>query len=282
MKLTILIHCADQPGIISSVTRFIHKKKGNIIYLDQHVDKEAGVFFMRLESEFEQGIDVPKFKSNFDGELAQSYQMQWGIYEDGIKPKMAIFVSKYNHCLYDLLSRYNSGELQVEIPFILSNHPDLAYIADQFDIPYFHVPFNKDIRESAEEEQLQLLKQHKVDFIVLARYMQIVSPKVIDVFPHKIINIHHSFLPAFAGAKPYHAAFERGVKIIGATSHYVTEELDAGPIIEQDVTTVSHSHSIKDFIAKGRDLEKIVLSRAVHLHVARKTIVYNNKTVIFS
>ena len=158
----------------------------------------------------------------------------------------------------------------------------MAYIADQFDIPYFHVPFNKDIRESAEEEQLQLLKQHKVDFIVLARYMQIVSPKVIDVFPHKIINIHHSFLPAFAGAKPYHAAFERGVKIIGATSHYVTEELDAGPIIEQDVTTVSHSHSIKDFIAKGRDLEKIVLSRAVHLHVARKTIVYNNKTVIFS
>ncbi|WP_431122619.1 formyltetrahydrofolate deformylase [Flagellimonas flava] len=282
MKLTILIHCADQPGIISSVTRFIHKKKGNIIYLDQHVDKEAGVFFMRLESEFEQGTDVPKFKGDFDVELAKYYQMQWGIYKDGIKPKMAIFVSKYNHCLYDLLSRYNSGELQVDIPFILSNHPDLAYIADQFDIPYFHVPFNKDVRESAEEEQLQLLRQHKVDFIVLARYMQIVSPKVIDVFPHKIINIHHSFLPAFAGAKPYHAAFERGVKIIGATSHYVTEELDAGPIIEQDVTTVSHSHSIKDFIAKGRDLEKIVLSRAVHLHVARKTIVYNNKTVIFS
>ncbi|TMU57269.1 formyltetrahydrofolate deformylase [Flagellimonas algicola] len=282
MKLTILIHCADQPGIISSVTRFIHKKKGNIIYLDQHVDKEAGVFFMRLESEFEQGIDLSGFKSDFDGELAKSYQMEWGIYADGIKPKMAVFVSKYNHCLYDLLSRYNSGELQVDIPFILSNHPDLAYIAAQFDIPFFHVPFNKDIRENAEEEQLQLLKQHDVDFIVLARYMQIVSTKVIDVFPHKIINIHHSFLPAFAGAKPYHAAFERGVKIIGATSHYVTEELDAGPIIEQDVTTVSHSHSIKDFIAKGRDLEKIVLSRAVHLHVARKTIVYNNKTVIFS
>ncbi|MCL6265193.1 formyltetrahydrofolate deformylase [Flagellimonas myxillae] len=282
MKLTILIHCADQPGIISSVTRFIHKQKGNIIYLDQHVDKEAGVFFMRLESEFELAPELSHFKDGFDRELAQKYQMKWGIYEDGIKPKMAIFVSKYNHCLYDLLSRYNSGELQVDIPFILSNHPDLSYIAEQFGIPYYHVPFTRDIRESAEEQQLKLLQKHEVDFIVLARYMQIVSPKVIDVFPHKIINIHHSFLPAFAGAKPYHAAFERGVKIIGATSHYVTEELDAGPIIEQDVTTVSHSHSIKDFIAKGRDLEKIVLSRAVHFHVARKTIVYNNKTVIFS
>nr|WP_299384549.1 formyltetrahydrofolate deformylase [Allomuricauda sp.] len=282
MKLTILIHCSDQPGIISSVTQFIHRNKGNIIYLDQHVDKEAGVFFMRLESEFDMDFPLNKFKEDFNQELAQKYGMKWGVFEDGIKPKMAIFVSKYNHCLYDLLSRFNSGELQVDIPFILSNHPDLQYIADQFGIPYYHVPFTKDIRETAEQQQLDLLQEHDVDFIVLARYMQIVSPKVIDVFPHKIINIHHSFLPAFAGAKPYHAAFKRGVKIIGATSHYVTEELDAGPIIEQDVTTVSHSHSIKDFIAKGRDLEKIVLSRAVHLHVARKTIVYNNKTVIFS
>lgn len=282
MKLTILIHCEDQPGIISSVTQFIHKKEGNIIYLDQHVDKEAGVFFMRLESEFEKAVEQTSFKLDFEQRLAKTYGMQWGIYEDGLKPKMAIFVSKYNHCLYDLLSRHNSGELLVDIPFILSNHQDLKYIADQFQIPFFHVPFTRDIREGAEAKQIELLNEYAVDFIVLARYMQIVSPKVIDEYPHKIINIHHSFLPAFAGAKPYHAAFERGVKIIGATSHYVTEELDAGPIIEQDVTTVSHSHSIKDFIAKGRDLEKIVLSRAVQLHVARKTIVYNNKTVIFS
>ena len=282
MKLTILIHCPDQSGIISSVTSYIHEQQGNIIYLDQHVDKEAGVFFMRLESEFENDIALPEFKRLFKETLANRYKMKWNIHLDGEKPKMAVFVSKYNHCLYDLLSRYNSGELSVDIPFILSNHPDLKYIADQFQIPYYHVPISKDTKKAAEEKQLELLKDHEVDFIVLARYMQIISPEVIDIFPQRIINIHHSFLPAFAGAKPYHAAFERGVKIIGATSHYVTAELDAGPIIEQDVTTVSHSHSIKDFIAKGRDLEKIVLSRAVQLHVERKTIVYNNKTVIFS
>ncbi|SNZ00193.1 formyltetrahydrofolate deformylase [Flagellimonas pacifica] len=282
MKLTILIHCPDQSGIISSVTSYIHEQKGNIIYLDQHVDKEAGVFFMRLESEFENSIELPLFKKEFDKKLASKYGMQWELYKDGKKPKMAVFVSKYNHCLYDLLSRYRSGELLVEIPFILSNHKDLEYIADQFQIPYYHVSITKENKESAEEKQLELLKKYGIDFIVLARYMQIISPKVIDVFPQKIINIHHSFLPAFAGAKPYHAAFERGVKIIGATSHYVTAELDAGPIIEQDVTTVSHSHSIKDFITKGRDLEKIVLSRAVQMHAARKTMVYNNKTVVFS
>ncbi|HBU79583.1 MAG TPA: formyltetrahydrofolate deformylase [Muricauda sp.] len=282
MKLTILINCPDQSGIIRSVTTFVHQQKGNVVYLDQHVDKQAGVFFMRLKSEFEQEIDLSSFKTDFEKELANEFNMEWDAYTDDYKPKMAIFVSKYNHCLYDLLSRYNSGELLVDIPFILSNHTDLKYVAEQFNIPYFHIPVTKATKDEAEDKQLELLEQYGVDFIVLARYMQIVSPKVIDVFPQKIINIHHSFLPAFAGAKPYHAAFERGVKIIGATSHYVTEDLDAGPIIEQDVTTVSHTHSVKDFIAKGRDLERIVLSRAVQLHVARKTMVYNNKTVIFS
>ncbi len=282
MKLTILINCPDQSGIIRSVTTFVHQQKGNVVYLDQHVDKQAGVFFMRLKSEFEQEIDLSSFKTDFEKELANEFNMEWDAYTDDYKPKMAIFVSKYNHCLYDLLSRYNSGELLVDIPFILSNHTDLKYVAEQFNIPYFHIPVTKATKDEAEDKQLELLEQYGVDFIVLARYMQIVSPKVIDVFPQKIINIHHSFLPAFAGAKPYHAAFERGVKIIGATSHYVTEDLDAGPIIEQDVTTVSHTHSVKDFIAKGRDLERIVFSRAVQLHVARKTMVYNNKTVIFS
>lgn len=282
MKLTILIHCPDQSGIIRSVTTFVHQQKGNVVYLDQHVDKQAGVFFMRLKSEFEHDMDLNRFKKEFENELAQGFQMEWDIHTDGYRPKMAIFVSKYNHCLYDLLSRFNSGELSVDVPFILSNHSDLEYVAEQFQIPFYHVPVNKENKAEAEARQLELLRQHEVDFIVLARYMQIVSPKIIDVYPQKIINIHHSFLPAFMGAKPYHAAFERGVKIIGATSHYVTAELDAGPIIEQDVTTVSHSHSIKDFIAKGRDLERIVLSRAVQLHVARKTMVYNNKTVIFS
>ncbi|SFB76278.1 formyltetrahydrofolate deformylase [Flagellimonas taeanensis] len=282
MKLTILIHCPDQSGIIRSVTTFVHQQEGNVVYLDQHVDKQAGVFFMRLQSEFEREIALDTFKAKFEAELADAFQMEWDIYTDDYKPKMAIFVSKYNHCLYDLLSRYNSGELKVDIPFILSNHKDLEYVAGQFNIPFFHIPVGKDNKEEAEERQLALLQEHGVDFIVLARYMQIVSPKVIDVYPQKIINIHHSFLPAFVGAKPYHAAFERGVKIIGATSHYVTADLDAGPIIEQDVTAVSHSHSIQDFIAKGRDLERIVLSRAVQLHVGRKTMVYNNKTVIFS
>ena len=283
MKTTILIHCPDQAGIICTVTGFISKNKGNIVYLDQHVDKPANVFFMRTVVEFEQDFpDLEHFKTLFEKELASTYNMEWSLHTDDKLPKMAIFVSKYKHCLYDLLSRYRSGELSVEIPFILSNHNDLKEIADQFNIPFFHIPFTKENRIEAEKEQLALLEKYNIDFIVLARYMQIVSGTLINKFPNRIINIHHSFLPAFAGAKPYHAAFKRGVKIIGATSHYVTEELDAGPIIEQDVTTVTHSHSIKDFIAKGRDLEKIVLARGVKLHIARKTMVYNNKTVIFS
>lgn len=283
MKTTILIHCPDQSGIISNVTGFIHSKGGNIVYLDQHVDKEADVFFMRLESEFEDGLlQLEEFNEEFIAKLANPYNLEWSLHLDNVLPRMAIFVSKYNHCLYDLLSRFNSGELRADIPFIISNHQELGYIARQFDIPFYHIPVSRESKKDVEKKQLQLLKEHKVDFIVLARYMQIVSGALINEYPNRIINIHHSFLPAFVGAKPYHAAFERGVKIIGATSHYVTEELDAGPIIEQDVTTVSHSHTIKDFIAKGRDLEKIVLSRAVNLHVQRKTMVYNNKTVIFS
>lgn len=283
MRNTILIHCPDQSGIISAITGFIHNKGGNIVYLDQHVDEELSVFFMRLESEFSNNtIAFTKFKEEFEIKLAIPYEMKWSIHLGNLKPRMAIFVSKYNHCLYDLLSRYKAGELEVEIPFILSNHEEAKHIAEQFEIPFYYVPVTKETKAEAEKKQLELLKSHNTDFIVLARYMQIISSKIIDHFPNKIINIHHSFLPAFAGAKPYHAAFDRGVKIIGATSHYVTEALDGGPIIEQDVTMVSHSHRVKDFIAKGRDLEKIVLSRAVQLHVNRKTMVYNNKTVIFS
>ena len=284
MKTTILINCPDQLGIVCAVTGFIHAKGGNIVYLDQHVDKETNIFFMRLESDLNtnSSFSVADFKNDFKKNIAIPHQMEYDIFADDITPNMAIFVSKYNHCLYDLLSRYKSGELNVKIPFILSNHNDLRYIAEQFDIPFYHVPVTKETKAAAEDKQLELLKKYNVDFFVLARYMQIVSEKLINYYPNKIINIHHSFLPAFAGAKPYHAAFERGVKIIGATSHYVTEALDAGPIIEQDVTTVSHSHTIKDFIGKGRDLEKIVLSRAVKLHLKRKTMVYNNKTVIFS
>jgi len=283
LKTTILIHCPDQAGIICAVTAFLHSKGGNIIYLDQHVDQEANVFFMRMECHFTtKNLAISNLKKEFQNTIANTHNMQWAIYKDDAKPRMALFVSKYNHCLYDILSRYQSGELLVDIPFIISNHETLRPIAEQFHIPYYHIPVSKVTKAEAEAEQLRLLKKHDVNIIVLARYMQIISSTLINEYQNKIINIHHSFLPAFAGAKPYHAAFERGVKIIGATSHYVTEELDAGPIIAQDVTTVSHSHSIKDFITKGRDLEKIVLSRGLQLHVQHKVMVYNNKTVIFS
>jgi formyltetrahydrofolate deformylase len=195
---------------------------------------------------------------------------------------MALFISKYDHCLYDILGRYSAGELNLEIPLIISNHEDLRSVAERFEIPFEYVPFTKEIKVQGEQQQLDLLAKHQIDFVVLARYMQIITPNLIAAYKNKIINIHHSFLPAFPGAKPYHSAFKRGVKIIGATSHYVTEELDEGPIIEQDITRVSHSHSIEDFIMKGRDLERMVLARAVKLHSERKTIVYNNKTVVFA
>ncbi|MDA0175965.1 Formyltetrahydrofolate deformylase [Mesoflavibacter sp. HG96] len=280
-KITLLINCNDQSGIIAAVTNFLANNNGNIVYIDQHVDREQDIFFMRLESEFEQ-FNMMAFKANFKSVLAEKFKMKWRIYDTEDLPNMAIFVSKYDHCLYDILGRYNSGELHVNIPFIISNHNTLKPIADSFNIPFYHIPVTKDTKEEAETKQLELLKKHHVNFIVLARYMQIVSNRLIDVYPNKIINIHHSFLPAFVGAKPYHSAYKRGVKIIGATSHYVTEALDAGPIIEQDVERVSHTHAIEDLIAKGRDLEKIVLANAIKLHLKRKVMVFNNKTVIFS
>ena len=282
MKLTFLIHCSDTSGIIHEVTAFLSNLDGNIVYLDQHVDKAAAVFFMRLECEFDTTQNLDRLKELFKASVAKKYRMIWSVHPASEIPRMGIFISKYKHCLYDLLGRHQSGELKVDIPFILSNHTDLEPIAKQFGIPFYHVPVDKNNKSQAETRQLEILKEHSVDFIVLARYMQIVSERLIDTYPNKIINIHHSFLPAFAGAKPYHAAFNRGVKIIGATCHYVTAELDAGPIIEQDVTPVTHTHSVSDFITKGRDLEKIVLARGVQLHLQRKTMVYNNKTVIFT
>ncbi len=276
------MHCNDQSGIIAAVSNFIANNGGNIVYIDQHVDREQNIFFMRLESEFQDStFNLEHLKNTFKDTLVLQFKMKWRIYTAEVKPKMAIFVSKYDHCLYDILGRYNSGELHAEIPFILSNHNDLKTIADSYNIPFYHVPVTKDTKEAAETKQLELLQKHNIDFIVLARYMQIVSSKLISVYPNKIINIHHSFLPAFVGAKPYHSAYKRGVKIIGATSHYVTEDLDAGPIIEQDVARVSHTHAIEDLIAKGRDLEKIVLATAIKLHINRKVMVFNNKTLIF-
>jgi len=282
-KITLLIHCKDSFNIIASVTNFIVNKKGNIVYLDQHVDREQNIFFMRIEFEFDEiNFSPENFKLDFKNKLAQRFNMKWRLFTSEEKPKMGLFVSKYDHCLYDLLGRYNSKELNLEISFIVSNHTDLKHIAEKFNIPFYHIPVTRDTKAIAEEKQLELLSKYKIDFIVLARYMQIITNKIISEYPYNIINIHHSFLPAFVGAKPYHSAFKRGVKIIGATSHYVTEELDAGPIIAQDVAHVSHTFAIEDLIAKGRDLEKIVLSNAVKLHADRKVMVYNNKTVIFS
>ena len=281
--LTLTIQCPDQKGIIADVTQFIYSNKGNILYIDQYVDRENKAFFMRLESEFfSKGNGFNIIHSSFEKGPAKKYNMNWSLFQKEQKRRMALFVSKYDHCLYDLLGRYRSGELDVEIPFIYSNHPDLEHIADSFRIQFYHFPVSKSNKIEAEEFQLNLLKKYNISFIVLARYMQIISPKIINEFTNKIINIHHSFLPAFPGAKPYHSAFERGVKIIGATSHYVTNELDGGPIIEQDVTHVSHTNSINQLVIKGRDLEKIVLARAVKNHISHKVMVFRNKTIIFS
>ena len=277
------MYCSDQKGIIAAVTNFIHQKGGNITYIDQYVDRPNEAFFMRIECDFiDDSFNLSKFQKNFNDNIGNRFSLNCNFYLKSDKPKMAVFVSKYDHCLYDILAKQQSGELAAEIPFILSNHPDLEIIAKRFEVPFHHIPFSKETKSDAENMQLELLKKYKVDFIVLARYMQIISSKLIDEYNQKIINIHHSFLPAFPGAKPYHSAYNRGVKIIGATSHYVTEELDAGPIIEQDITRVSHLNSIADFIEKGRDLERIVLLRALKLHVNRKVMVYGNKTVIFS
>jgi formyltetrahydrofolate deformylase len=279
----LLLHCPDRPGILAEVTDFITVNKGNIIYLDQHVDHEENMFFMRLEWELKEFL-IPREKiQDYFGTLyAQKYGMIFRLYFSDIKPRMALFVSKMPHCLYDILARYTAGEWNVEIPLIISNHPDLQRVADLFGIPFYVFPITKENKEEQEKKEMELLKEHKITFIVLARYMQVISDKMTEAYPDRIINIHHSFLPAFIGARPYHAAFQRGVKIIGATSHYITNELDAGPIIEQDVVRITHRDSIEDIINKGKDLEKIVLSRAVQKHIERKILAYKNKTVIFS
>ena len=279
----LLLHCPDQPGILAEVTDFITVNKGNIIYLDQYVDHVENIFFMRIEWELESFL-VPqeKIEDYFETLYAQKYGMSFRLYFSDVKPRMAIFVSKMSHCLFDLLARYTAGEWNVEIPLIISNHPDLQHVAERFGIPFHLFPITKETKEEQEKKEMELLAKHKVNFIVLARYMQVISEKMIDAYPNRIINIHHSFLPAFVGAKPYHAAFERGVKIIGATSHYVTTELDAGPIIEQDVVRITHKDTVEDLVNKGKDLEKIVLSRAVQKHIERKVLAYKNKTVIFS
>ncbi|MBV6436992.1 MAG: formyltetrahydrofolate deformylase [Chloroflexi bacterium] len=279
---TLLISCPDQRGLVAAVTQFIFQHNGNILHLDQHVDQQAAVFFMRVEWDLTGfGIARADIPTAFGLTVGNRFKMDWTLRFSDETPRMALFVSKQSHCLYDILSRWQAGEWQVAIPLIVSNHESLKPVADSFDIPFHHFAISADTKAEQERAQIDLLKAHKVEFVVLARYMQILTGQFIGAFPNRIINIHHSFLPAFAGAKPYHAAHARGVKLIGATSHYVTADLDAGPIIAQDVIPVNHKDSVSDLVRKGQDIEKLVLAQAVWHHLQNRVLVYNNKTVVF-
>jgi formyltetrahydrofolate deformylase len=278
----LLISCPDQKGLVATVSDFIFRHGGNILHTDEHTDAESVWFLMRVEFD-PHGFDIPlgEFARHFDP-IADRFGMEWRLAPPGERKRMVIMVSKYDHCLVDLLYRHKIGEFNCDIPLIISNHPDNQPIADFYQVPFVVVPVTKDDKVAAERKQIALVHQRKADFIVLARYMQVLSPQFVGAFPAGIINIHHSFLPAFVGAKPYHQAFQRGVKLIGATGHYVTEVLDDGPIIEQDVVRISHRDSVEDLIQKGRDLEKVVLSRAVRWHIDDRVLLYGNrKTVVF-
>ena len=277
----LLISCPDRKGEVATIADFIYRHGGNILHADEHGDAETGLFLMRVEfdpADFD--IDLGDFGKYFTP-IADTFNMKWRLAQASQRPRMIILVSKYDHCLVDLLYRQHSGELACEIPLIISNHADNQAVADFYKVPYVVVPVTKGNKDAAEARVHSLIEEHKPDFMVLARYMQILSNDFVNRYPQRIINIHHSFLPAFIGARPYHQAFERGVKLIGATSHYVTEVLDDGPIIEQDVVRVSHRDNVDDLIRKGRDLEKVVLSRAVRWHVENRVLVYGNKTVVF-
>ena len=277
----LLIHCPDRKGLVATIAQFLYRHNANILHADQHQDRETGLFLMRVEWDLHDfDLDIPRFRELF-APLAQQLQLQWRLELSTVRPKMAIFVSQQDHCLADLLYRTQSGELVCEIPCIISNHRDTHRLAAFYGVPFHYIPVRSDTKVAAERQQLALLHRHAVDFVVLARYMQILSADFVAHYPQCIINVHHSFLPAFSGARPYHRAFERGVKLIGATSHYVTPALDEGPIIEQDVIRVSHRDQLRDLIQKGRDMEKAVLARAVRWHIDHRILVYANKTVVF-
>jgi formyltetrahydrofolate deformylase len=278
----LLITCPDQKGLVATIADFVFRHSGNILHADEHADEESGLFLMRVEFDPAQfDLELGQFAAHFSP-IAEKYNMTWRLAQSNYRPRMAIMVSQYDHCLVDLLYRHKSGELACEIPLIISNHEDNRDVSEFYRIPYFVVPVERDRKREAEKKILGLLREHTPDFIVLARYMQILSDDFVAQYPNRIINIHHSFLPAFVGARPYHQAFERGVKLIGATSHYVTEVLDDGPIIEQDVVRISHRDALDDLLQKGRDLEKVVLSRAVRWHVENRILVYGKKTVVFT
>lgn len=277
----LLVSCPDRKGLVAAIADFLYGHNANILHADQHQDKVAGLFLMRVEWDLDGfELDLDKFDEAF-APIAEQFKMTWRLAMSSVKPRLAIFVSKFDHCLADLLYRHHAGELFCDIPLIVSNHPDNLWLAEAYKIPFMRIAVTKDNKAEVERQQLALLEDHKIDFIVLARYMQVLSPEFIHHWESRVINIHHSFLPAFHGAKPYQRAFERGVKLIGATSHYVTEALDDGPIIEQDVIRISHRDDQENLIRKGADLEKVVLSRAVKWHIDNRILVYGNKTVVF-
>jgi formyltetrahydrofolate deformylase len=279
-RAVLLASCPDQRGLVAHLAQYIYENNGNILDSDQHTDREAGLFATRLEWELD-GFRIPEdqMQSHF-GALAKRFQLSWSLHFLPHSARLAVFVSKQDHCLLDLLARQRSQELGGEIVLIVSNHEELASIAQQFSIPFHYVPKQPSTKLQQEQWELELLASHRIDLLVLAKYMQVLSSEFLAKAP-QTINIHHSFLPAFPGASPYHKAFARGVKIIGATAHYVTEALDEGPIIEQDVSRVSHRDSVQDMIRKGKDLEKAALARAVYLHLQRRVLVYHNKTIVF-
>jgi len=278
---TLLISCPDRPGIVAAVSDFIFRGGGNIIHADQHTDRQEGVFLQRLEWELEGFALPPEAIAEAFRPIAERFDMRWRLATSDHIPRVAVLVSKQGHCMYDLLARWRMGELPAEIPVVVSNHPDLSEDAERLGVEFHHLPVTPETKPRQEAEIDGLLGRHEIDLVILARYMQILTPEFVDRWPRRIINIHHSFLPAFAGARPYHQAHERGVKIIGATAHYVTAGLDEGPIITQDVARVSHRDSVEDMVHKGRDLEMVVLARAVRLHLENRVIVYGSKTVVF-
>jgi formyltetrahydrofolate deformylase len=279
----LLISCPDRRGLAAAVTDFIFRNNGNILHLDQHVDSQQNVFFMRVEWDLRDfAIPRAEILDNFTKQVGESFSMQCEVHFSDVVPRMALFVTKESHCLYDILSRVQAGEWRVHVPLIVSNHPDLGEIAHKFGINYRMFNINKENKLEQEKKQIAVLHDSEIDFIVLARYMQVLSESFVSQFSHRIINIHHSFLPAFPGGQPYQKAYTRGVKLIGATSHYVTTELDAGPIIEQEVIRINHKDSVDDLIRKGKDVEKLVLSRAIRYHLQHQVLVYGNKTVIFA
>jgi formyltetrahydrofolate deformylase len=275
------VQCPDQRGLDATLADFIYRANGNILHFEQHVAPEHGLYLARAEWDLTGfQIEMPEFSRHF-GPIAERMKMKWQVALSSERLRVAIFVSKYDHCLVDLLYRWHTGELSCEIPLIISNHPDARRHADFYGVPFHVIEVSKENKMEAEARQRELLAEQRIDLIVLARYMQILSPEFISSYPERIINIHHSFLPAFVGAKPHHQAFERGVKLLGATAHYVTQALDDGPIIEQDAMRISHRDSVQDLVQKGRDLEKIVLSRAVGWHLDHRVLLYANKTVVF-